>query len=188
MLFVLTLSWRRFVVAKRRRICRQGRGCISVSCAVSTPVLVTNLGHVTTGRGTIFISRNKFLSSRGRELAAGPADEQLFARQNFPCPAMGLSYPDMSFRCTRTPPTARSKNVCRLTTTADSCQCDGVGVCNTSRREASSSLLRGAIETTKEARRSEARPVEIDHHTASMGQRRCRSAAKSVKLGLAVIA
>jgi hypothetical protein len=33
-------------------------------------------GHAPTGRGTIFISRNKFLSSRGRELAAGPADEQ----------------------------------------------------------------------------------------------------------------
>jgi hypothetical protein len=53
-------------------------------------------GHAPTGRGTIFISRNKFLSSRGRELAAGPADEQLFTRQNFLCPAMGLSYSDMT--------------------------------------------------------------------------------------------
>ena len=60
--------------------------------------------------------------------------------------------------------------------------------CNTSRREASS-LLRGAIENQrKEARRSEAVSVEADHDAALMGQRRCRSAAKSVKLGLAVMA
>ena len=33
----------------------------------------------------------------------------------------------------------------------------------------------------KGARRAEAVPVEIDHHTALMGQRRCQSAAKSAK-------
>ena len=59
--------------------------------------------------------------------------------------------------------------------------------CNTSRREASS-LLRGAIENQrKEARRSEAAPIEIARYDALMGQRRCQSAAKSVKLGLAAI-
>jgi hypothetical protein len=38
------------------------------------------------------------------------------------------------------------------------------------------------------ARRSEAVPIEIDHHTASVGQQQCQSAAKSVKRGLPVIA
>jgi hypothetical protein len=38
----------------------------------------------------------------------------------------------------------------------------------------------------KLARRAEAVPIEIDQYL--LGQRRCQSAAKSVKLGLAVIA
>ena len=38
-----------------------------------------------------------------------------------------------------------------------------------------------------EARRPEALPLEIDHHTASMGRWRLQSAAKSMKLGPGVI-
>jgi hypothetical protein len=54
------------------------------------------VGHAPTCEVTIFIFRSKFLSYSREGLAGGPTDEQLFARQNFLCPAMGLSYPDMS--------------------------------------------------------------------------------------------
>ena len=36
-------------------------------------------------------SQQIFILSRGRGSPGGPADEQLFARRNFPCPAVGLS-------------------------------------------------------------------------------------------------
>ena len=77
--------------------------------------------HVTYPEGDHFIFAANFYPIEGG-LVGGPADEQLFTRQNFLCPAVGLSYPDISLCCTRTPPTARSKNVCQLTTKADSCQ------------------------------------------------------------------
>ena len=57
---------------------------------------LSEFGRAPTGRGTIFISRSKFLSYRGRGSPDGPADEQLFARQNFLCPAVGLSRLDAS--------------------------------------------------------------------------------------------
>ena len=50
---------------------------------------VLKVGHTPAGRGTIFIFRSKFLSYRGRCSPGGSADEQLFTRQNFLCPAMG---------------------------------------------------------------------------------------------------
>ena len=81
------------------------------------------------------------------------ADEQLFCPAKLPTPRSGLVVPPHDSSCTRTPPTARSKNVYRHTTKADSCQCGEyrqlVSFCNTPRREASSSLLRPAIESTK---------------------------------------
>ena len=144
MLFVLTLSWRRFVVAKRRRICRQGRGCISVSCAVSTPVLVTNLGHVSYREGDHFhFSQQIFIFAR-EGARRRTTVEQLFTRQNFLCPAMGLWCSDIhsslhshsSYRSVQ-----KRMSTPRQRQTA--AECDGVGVCNTSRREARSSLLLG---------------------------------------------
>ena len=72
---------------------------------------MTNLDHAPTGRGTIFIFRSEFLSYRGRGSLDVPADERLFARRNFPCPAIGLSWLDSVFVGARTPPTARSKSV-----------------------------------------------------------------------------
>ena len=39
-----------------------------------------------------FYLRSKFLSYSRAGLAGEAADEQLFARRNFPCPAVGLSY------------------------------------------------------------------------------------------------
>ena len=53
---------------------------------------MTNLGPVTTRTGIIFAAN--FYPIEGG-LAGVPADELLFARQNFLCPAVGLSYPDM---------------------------------------------------------------------------------------------
>ena len=47
----------------------------------------------------------------GGEARRRASSEQLFARQNFPCPAMGLSYPDMSFVKLALPLTARPKKL-----------------------------------------------------------------------------
>ena len=55
------------------------------------------------GGGPFLSSQQIFILSR-EALAGGPADEQLFAQQNFLCLAMGLSHPDMSFCWTRTIP------------------------------------------------------------------------------------
>ena len=53
-------------------------------------------GHVTTREGDHFhFSQQIILSREG--LAGGPADEQLFARQNFLCPTSGLSWLDWVF-------------------------------------------------------------------------------------------
>jgi hypothetical protein len=49
----------------------------------------------TPGGGPFFLLQQIFILSRGK-LPGGPSDDQLFARQRFLCPAMGLSYPDMS--------------------------------------------------------------------------------------------
>ena len=92
--------------------------------------------------------------SRGRELAAGPADEQLFTRQNFLCPAMDLSYSDitllalalLSYRSVQKRISTHDKGR-QLPMTVNYRQL--VSVCNTSRGEASSSLLRGPIKSTK---------------------------------------
>ena len=41
------------------------------------------------GGGLFSFLATNFYLSRGRGLAGGPGDEQLFARQNFLCPAIG---------------------------------------------------------------------------------------------------
>jgi hypothetical protein len=85
-------------------------------------------------------SQQIFILFEGGARPAGQRMNNFLPGKNFLCPTMGLSYPDMSLCCTRTfLPTARSKNVCRLTTKADSCQCDGeysLSVCNSTLREA----------------------------------------------------
>ena len=53
-------------------------------------------GHAPTGRGTIFIFAANFHPIEGGARSAGQRVSYLFARLNLPCPAIGLSYPDMS--------------------------------------------------------------------------------------------
>jgi hypothetical protein len=48
-----------------------------------------------------FFAANFYPIAREGSLG-GPTDEQLFARQRFLCPAMGLSHPDMSLCYART--------------------------------------------------------------------------------------
>ena len=97
------------------------------------------------GGGPFLPSQQIFILSREGSPGA-PTDEQLFARQNFLGPAIGLSYPDMTLLAlalllplgpktyidSRQRPTAANDGEYRQL----------VSVCNTSRREASSSLLR----------------------------------------------
>ena len=77
-------------------------------------------GEATTGRGPFFLRSKFFILSRGRGSPGGPARKNNFlSGAKLPMPRSGLVVPRQEFVGARTPPTARSKSVCQLTTRVD---------------------------------------------------------------------
>ena len=90
------------------------RGCQKI-CAHRLGIF----GHAPTGRGTIFIFRNKFFILSRERLAGGPSDDQLFPPHNF---NNGLVVPRHEFLLNSHSSYRLVQKVRRLTTKADSCQ------------------------------------------------------------------
>ena len=128
------------------------------------------------GRGTFFIFAANFYPIAREGSPAGERIKNFLPRKTSHAPAVGLSDPDMSFCYTRTPPTARSKNVCRARQRQIAANVTvntgGWSVFVTPRREASSYLisLSDRIDEWR-SRRFAFVPIEIAHFAAGWDSR-----------------